>query len=118
MDNVEERLARFEAGGNDYITKPINPEHVIDRIKYFIEHKSETSQAKADANTAMKVSIEAMTSSSELGQIIEFVKSSQSIRTLEGIGNQFCGIAQNFGLNAAALIHAKPSIYVTCKDEY
>ena len=117
MDNVEERLAGFEAGGNDYITKPIDPEHVMDRIKYFIDHQTETNQAKADANTAMQVAMEAMTSSSELGQIIEFVKSSQSISTLEGIGEKLCEIAQNFGLKASALIHTTPPIYINCEPE-
>lgn len=117
MDNVEERLAGFEAGGNDYITKPIDPEHVIDRVKYFIEHQAETNQAKSDANTAMQVAMEAMTSSSELGQIIEFVKSSQTINTLEGIGLKFCEIAENFGLKASVLIHTTSPIYVKCKPE-
>ena len=117
MDNVEERLAGFEAGGNDYITKPIDPEHVIERVKYFISHQSETNKAKEDATTAMQVAMEAMTSSSELGQIIEFVKSSQTIRTLEGIGDKFCEISQNFGLQASALIHTTPPIYVNCEPD-
>lgn len=114
LDTIEERLAGFEAGGNDYITKPIEPDHVIDRVRFFIDHQAETNKAKADANTAMQVAMEAMTSSSELGQIIEFVKSVQEIATLEGIGKKFCKIVQNFGLNAGALIHATPSIFVNC----
>lgn len=117
LDTVEERLAGFEAGGNDYITKPINPEHVIDRVQFFLDHQAEANKAKAEANTAMQVAMEAMTSSSELGQIIEFVKSAQEITTLEGIGKKFCGIAQNFGLNACALVHATPSIFVNCSPD-
>ena len=117
LDTVEERLAGFEVGGNDYITKPINPEHVIDRVKYFIDHQAEANQAKSDANTAMQVAMEAMTSSSELGQIIEFVKSAQDINTLEGIGKQFCQIAQNFGLKACTLIHTNPNIFINCTPD-
>lgn len=117
MDNVEERLAGFEAGGNDYITKPIDPEHVMDRVKHFIEHRAEANQAKADATTAMQVAMEAMTSSSELGQIIEFVKSAQTIGSLEGIGKKFCEIARNFGLNATALIHGSNPIYINCSPD-
>ena len=117
LDTVEERLAGFEAGGNDYITKPINPEHVIDRIQFFLDHQAEANKAKAEANTAMQVAMEAMTSSSELGQIIEFVKSAQDITTLEGIGKKFCAITRNFGLSAAALVHATPSIFVNCSPD-
>jgi len=117
LDTVEERLAGFEAGGSDYITKPIKPEHVLDRVKYFIDHQAETNQAKTDANTAMQVAMEAMTSSSELGQIIEFVKSAQDVNTLEGIGKKFCQIAKNFGLKASTLIHSSPSIFINCAPD-
>ena len=65
----------------------------------------------------MQVAMEAMTSSSELGQIIEFVKSSQTINTLKGIGLKFCEIAENFGLKASVLIHTTSPIYVKCKPE-
>ena len=65
----------------------------------------------------MKVAMEAMTSSSELGQIIEFVKSSQEITTLEGIGNKLCEIAAGFGLDASAVIYGTPSIFVNCSPD-
>jgi CheY-like chemotaxis protein len=117
MDNVEEGLAGFEAGGNEYITKPIDPERVLERVNYFIEHQAETDQAKEDANNAMKVAMEAMTSSSELGQIIEFVKASQDITSLEGIGEKLCEIAAGFGLDASAVIYGTPSIYVNCAQD-
>jgi hypothetical protein len=65
----------------------------------------------------MQVAMEAMTSSSELGQIIEFVKSAQEINTLEGIGQKFCDIANNFGLKASTLIHANHSVFVNCSPD-
>jgi len=118
MDNVEERLAGFEAGGNEYITKPIDPEHVLEKVNYYINHQAETKQAKEDASTAMQVAMEAMTSSSELGQIIEFVKSSQDIKTLEGIGEKFCEIAQGFGLSASAIIYGDTTnSYINCTKD-
>lgn len=117
MDNVEERLAGFEAGGNEYITKPIDPERVLERVNYFIDHLAETLKAKEDANSAMKVAMEAMTSSSELGQIIEFVKASQEINTLNGIGEKFCEVAAGFGLKASAVIYGSPSVYINCSQD-
>jgi len=114
MDNVEERLAGFEAGGNEYITKPIDPELLLEKINSNFAHLGEVKQAKDNADNAMKVAMEAMTSSSELGQIIEFVKSSQDVTTLEGIGEKFCEIAQGFGLTASAVIYGPPKHYINC----
>jgi DNA-binding response OmpR family regulator len=117
MDNVEEHLAGFEAGGNEYITKPIDPERVLERVNYFIDHQAETNKAKEDASNAMKVAMEAMTSSSELGQIIEFVKTSQEITTLEGIGQKLCEVASGFGLSASAVIYGTPSVFINCSQD-
>jgi len=117
MDNVEERLAGFEAGGNEYITKPIDPELLIEKINNNFAHLGEVKQAKDNADNAMKVAMEAMTSSSELGQIIEFVKSSQDVKTLEGIGEKFCEIAQGFGLTASAVIYGPPKHYINCASD-
>ncbi|MFT6123301.1 MAG: CheY-like chemotaxis protein [Oleiphilaceae bacterium] len=117
MDNVEERLAGFEAGGNEYITKPIDPKLLVEKINSNFAHLGEVKEAKDSADYAMKVAMEAMTSSSELGQIIEFVKSSQNVTTLEGIGEKFCEIAQGFGLNASALIYGLPHHYINCSAD-
>ncbi len=117
MDNVEERLAGFEAGGSEYITKPIDPEKVIERVNYFIEHQAEAKKHKEEANDAMKVAMEAMTSSSELGQIIQFVKSAQEINTLQGIGEKLCEVVSQFGLTASAVIYQSPSIFINCEAD-
>jgi len=117
MDNVEERLAGFEAGGNEYVTKPIDPELLVSKIDDCLSHQNEFKQAKESANDAMKVAMEAMTSSSELGQIIEFVKSSQNVTSLEGIGERFCEIAQGFGLSSAAVIYGNPTHYINCTKD-
>jgi len=117
MDNVEERLAGFEAGGNEYITKPIDPEILLKKINNNLSHLGEVKQAKENADSAMKVAMEAMTSSSELGQIIEFVKSSQDVTTPEGIGEKFCEIAQGFGLTASGVIYGSPNLYINCAPD-
>jgi CheY-like chemotaxis protein len=117
MDNVEERLAGFEAGGDEYITKPIDPELLLEKINSNFAHLGEVKEAKDSADYAMKVAMEAMTSSSELGQIIEFVKSSQDVTTLEGIGEKFCEVAQGFGLSASALVYGPPHHYINCSAD-
>lgn len=114
MDNVEERLAGFEAGGNEYITKPIDTQVLLEKITSALSHQGEMQQAKDSANEAMNIAMEAMTSSSELGQIIEFVKSSQDIHSLAGIGEKLCEITEGFGLTASAVIYGAKPIFIHC----
>jgi len=117
MDNVEERLAGFEAGGNDYITKPIDAAKLTEKIEYALLHQVEVTQAQEKANDAMNIAMEAMTSSSELGQIIEFVKVSQDITTLEGIAKKICEVAQDFGLKASAVVYGNHPLYINCSSD-
>ncbi len=114
MDDVQERLTGFEVGGNEYITKPIDPDLLLQKINNHLSHQNEVKQAKESANEAMKVAMEAMTSGSELGQIIEFVKSTHDVTSLDGIGEKFCETAQGFGLSATAVIYGTPSHYINC----
>jgi len=117
MDDAEERLAGFEAGCNEYITKPIDTECLVEKIQQQLASQKEVQQAKDNASQAMKVAMEAMTSSSELGQIIEFVKSSQEVHTLAGIGEELCVLADSFGLKAATVIYGEPNLYVRCEKD-
>ena len=117
MDNVEERLAGFEAGGDEYITKPIDPGLLVEKIIEQLSKHGEISKAKDDANNAMQVAMEAMTSSSELGQIIEFVKTSQDVATLEGIGEKLCEVAGGFGLDASAVVYDTTNHYINCTPD-
>jgi CheY-like chemotaxis protein len=117
MDDVEERLAGFEAGCDEYLTKPIDTEKLLIKIQQQLASQKEVENAKANASQAMKVAMEAMTSSSELGQIIEFVKSSQEVHTLAKMGEELCLLADSFGLSASAVIYGVPNIYVRCEKD-
>ena len=65
----------------------------------------------------MKVAMDAMTSSSELGQLISFVTDAQNAKTLTDMGDMIVNVCQSFGLNACAYIEgAKPAVFGCDKD--
>lgn len=117
LDSSEERLAGFEAGADDYITKPVDGLELLEKVAFRLTRSLEIVEAKQEASTAMNVAMEAMTSSSELGEIIQFVKKVQLIDTLEGVGQSIIDIARNFGLNSCALITGNNPIFVGCEEE-
>ncbi len=117
MINTEERLAGFEAGGDEYINKPVEPEELDQKINFYLERLEERKTDQKNANDAMNVAMEAMTSSSELGQIISFVKNSQEANSLASMGRMLCDICLEFGLNAAVLVSgAQPRLF-NCEEE-
>jgi PleD family two-component response regulator len=57
MDDVEEYLAGFEAGCNEYITKPIDTEDLVNKILQQLENNKEAEQTKENTDQAMNVAM-------------------------------------------------------------
>jgi len=112
MINTEERLAGFEAGGDEYINKPVNAEELLEKIELQIASINERQIIEKNAEDAMKVAMDAMTSSSELGQLISFVSDAQNAKSLADMGRMIVNVCQGFGLNACVYIKGSdPSVF-------
>lgn len=117
LDSAEERLAGFEAGADDYLTKPVDGDELLKKVEYRIARQSEISAAKKEASSAMSVAMEAMTSSSELGLIIQFVKKVQDVNTVKELGESIITAASEFSLNACALMTGQDKLYIGCEAD-
>ena len=111
----EERLKGYEVGADDYLIKPIDGEQLLDRVKYHLESHLEVVKAQENAKNSMNVALEAMTYSSEIGQLIDFVKQSQDVKSLEEMGRKVCQAAEEFSLNACAYVIGADSPYANCE---
>lgn len=117
LDSTEERLAGFEAGGDEYVIKPVDGDELEEKVRVALDRHQDVVLAKQSAAQATAIAMEAMTSGSELGQIIEFVKSSQTIQTIEEVGGAICKVASNFGLQACVLLNGPEYSYVGCSAD-
>jgi hypothetical protein len=61
--------------------------------------------------------MEAMTSSSELGQMIQFVKDAEDETTLEGVGKRLCGVTESFGLKSCAVVYSENDVFINCTPD-
>jgi CheY-like chemotaxis protein len=113
----EERLKGYEVGADDYITKPIDGEKLLERVQYHLESHLEVVKAQENAKNSMNVALEAMTYSSEIGQLIDFVKQSQDVKSLEEMGEKVCKAAEEFGLSACAYVIGADNPYAYCTED-
>ncbi|MCJ8315079.1 MAG: response regulator [Saccharospirillaceae bacterium] len=116
LDTAEERLAGFEAGGDEYLIKPVKEEDILKKIVENLEKASVMKTAKRNANDAMNVAMEAMTSSSELGQVINFVTATLEAHSLEQMAHKICTIAEDFGLTSCAMVPDVKPVYYGCEE--
>lgn len=73
-DQIEERLKGYEAGGDDYVSKPFEPQELKAKIAHLLNRVSERGSLKAMASYATSTAMTAMTSMSEMGGLLESLK--------------------------------------------
>jgi CheY-like chemotaxis protein len=75
---LEDKLKGYEAGGDDYITKPFTNEELIAKVTVLLTKKQQIEQLEQSSAEAATLAYSLMTSSSKVGFISRFV--SESIR--------------------------------------
>ncbi|WP_076410696.1 PleD family two-component system response regulator [Shewanella sp. UCD-KL12] len=117
LDSYEERLAGFEAGADDYIVKPVEPEILFAKVANCLGQRLKMAKAKESATEAMGIAMEAMTVSSELGQVVQFIKDVQSIEQAHDVGLAMINILSSFGMNAVTRVDAGQVTFVGCEED-
>jgi EAL domain-containing protein (putative c-di-GMP-specific phosphodiesterase class I)/CheY-like chemotaxis protein len=73
-DCIEDRLKGYEAGGEDYITKPFDAQELEAKVAQRIKAVAERNDLKQMAEYASTTAMTAMTSMSEMGALLEAMK--------------------------------------------
>ena len=98
LATLEEKLKGFEVGADDYITKPISIEILALKIRALIEIRARNKVMKQQLAESNSVAMQAMTYSSDLGQILEFYKNTLNAESFEEVASLLFQVTDNYGL--------------------
>jgi CheY-like chemotaxis protein len=104
-DSTEEVLKGFTAGASDYLVKPYSPLILLSKIKSCIQRRKDHKKLAEAAQYAGAIAMSAMSDTGDLGIIVNFLRSSFSIKTAEELCAEICTTLATFGLNACAHIY-------------
>ncbi|MDX1453198.1 MAG: response regulator, partial [Oleiphilaceae bacterium] len=117
INSVDERLAAYEVGGDDFVIKPIEPQDLFSKIKYRLERHGQVARDREQAEAAMLDAVDAVSSEEETLRLADFVKSLQTTKTVQGVGTHICKAIESFGLGGCAVIFGAENHYIQCQAD-
>jgi CheY-like chemotaxis protein len=112
----EELMAGYEAGGDDYITKPFSEEILQKKIQIALasqQRKRELEQISDRAVEALKVNL---TNTEMLGMVVQFLHRCQRVDDVDDLVNNVFDCLREFELESSLLIQAEPENRVWFSD--
>ncbi len=112
-----EPIQALNSGADYYINKPYDPELLIAKIQISIKFANERRQKNQQIQEAQQMALMAMTDSSELGWIIQFMEQSYRISSYEELAGAVFNLTNNFNLSCLLLIKAYEKEYIFSSND-
>lgn len=101
---LEDRMAGYEAGAEDYIAKPYVNAELLSKIGVALRN-GQTRQLRHELQgqvaNAMQAAFTAMTSASEIGVVLQFMKGSFALQDNQALQQSMLQALQDLGLDAS-----------------
>ncbi len=107
-DSTEEIIRGLDVGASDYITKPYDPEVLRSKIRQVVQAHTARNQLKEQADSASKLAYSLISESGNLGNIVNFLRTTFSIKTPENLLEATLESLRLYELNSAVYFNAPP----------
>lgn len=105
-DTAPERVAAYEAGGDDFLTKPIAAHELRHKLSGIIEHRERLRELAQQSTNAQHVAFAAMTSMGDLGVVIEFMRKSALANSHSAVAARLIAAMNSWGLRGAVQVRS------------
>ena len=103
LASPEERIQGYEAGGDDYLTKPIVKAELFQKIKLLFVQQENLITLKQNSDETMDAFMTSLNSSGELGVVVNFMQQSFVCQTMEELIQSVFNALTEFGLVGSIL---------------
>jgi DNA-binding response OmpR family regulator len=116
LDTLADRLAGYEVGGDDYITKPFNAQELLKKVEVAFKNKSIQRQLENNADRAMKTALSAMTSTNEIGMVLQFISATFHCNEYDCLAQLIVDSIAALGYRSTVQIRAEGREFDKCSE--
>lgn len=106
LTTLDDRLEGYHAGGDDYVCKPFDPYELRAKVGANTTVRHKLVEAKSFADMARATAFSAMTSSSEMGRVLEFLVNSLQTKDYTTVANHLMDMLRSFELTGAVVFRS------------
>ena len=113
-DTLDEKMKGYEAGGQEYITKPFDEEELSVKVKLILKDKEEAQHLQARVKDATDTAMVALKFNGELGVVIDFLRKCSNCKTYEALAEKLIAATSAFDLKCCTQIRHKHNTVNVC----
>ena len=103
-DSVEEKLKGYDAGGIDYLTKPVDPDELQHKVELALSNREKRINLEEEKSAVSDTAMTALMSSGELGVVLEFLRHSFTVNTASELAKLVISALSNYSLTGSVQI--------------
>ena len=116
LASQEELMAGYEAGGDDYITKPFSEAILQKKVQIVLASQQRKQELKQISEQAVEALMSNRSNADELGMVVEFLHQCQTVDTLDELAKNVFDCLREFELDSSLLILDEPENRVWFSD--
>lgn len=98
-DDLETRLAAYDAGGNDFMVKPYAPEELMRKVRVAERELMAKNGLSSQANYAQQAAFTAMSSMGEMGVVLDYMRKSFACTTTDALAESLFQALRQYSLH-------------------
>ena len=112
----EELMAGYEAGGDDYITKPFSEEILQKKVQIVLASQQRKRELEQISDRAVEALKDNLSNTEMLGMVVQFLHRCQRVDDVDDLVNNVFDCLREFELESSLLIQAEPENRVWFSD--